>query len=72
MFFLPPYLAEMNPDEYLNYSLKMDVHSGEHPRTRKDIYHKIESFLRRLQHHKDDRVAALFQHKKLVCCLGAE
>jgi transposase len=71
VFFLPPYSPEINPDEYLNHSLKMDVHSGDHPRTKKDIHHKIESFMRRLQHHKD-RVAAFFQHKKLVYCLSAE
>jgi transposase len=50
IFFLPPYAPESNPDEYLNHALKLDVHSGDLPRTKKDITHKIHSFMRRLQH----------------------
>jgi transposase len=70
IFFLPPYSPEINPDEYLNHALKLDVHSGKLPRTMKDIRHKVESFMRRLQHHKD-RVSAFFLHKNLACCLSA-
>lgn len=64
VFYLPPYSPEINPDEYLNHALKMDVHSGKHPRNKKDITHKIQSFMRRLQHNKQ-RVVAFFQHKNL-------
>jgi transposase len=71
VFFLPPYSPEINPDEYLNHALKRDVHSGNHPRFKRDIRHKVESFMRRLQHHKD-RVVAFFSHKKLSYCLCAE
>jgi len=37
VFFLPPYAPESNPDEYLNHALKLDVHSGDLPKTKKDI-----------------------------------
>lgn len=62
VFFLPPYAPESNPDEYLNHSLKLDVHSGNLPKTKKDIIHKIHSFMRRLQHRKDN-VRAFFRHQ---------
>ena len=51
VFFLPPYAPEYNPDEYLNHALKISVHSGQLPYTAEDISHKIQSFMRRLQHH---------------------
>jgi transposase len=68
VFFLPPYAPESNPDEYLNHALKLDVHSGDLPRTKKDIRHKIHSFMRRLQHAKH-RVRAFFRHTKVSYCL---
>lgn len=71
VFFLPPYAPESNPDEYLNHALKLDVHSGNLPRTKKDIKHKIHSFMRGLQHTKH-RVRAFFQHPKLSYCLVQE
>ena len=39
VFYLPPYSPELNPDEYFNHALKLDVHSGISPRTEKDIRH---------------------------------
>lgn len=65
VFFLPPYSPEINPDEYLNHALKLDVHSNDHPRNRKDLTHKVHSFMRRLQ-HKKERVVAFFRHKNLA------
>lgn len=62
IFFLPPYSPESNPDEYLNHALKIDVHSGDLPRTKKDIKHKIHSFMRRLL-RKPCKVSAFFHHK---------
>lgn len=64
VFFLPPYAPEYNPDEYLNHTLKLDVHSNNNPRTKADITHKVQSFMRRLQHNKD-KVCAFFRHPKL-------
>ena len=64
VFFLPPYSPELNPDEYLNHALKLDVHSGNHPRTKADLRHKVHSFMRCLQHSKDN-VSAFFKHKNL-------
>ena len=70
VFFLPPYAPESNPTEYLNHALKQDVHSGDLPKTKKDIKHKIHSFMRGLKYRRD-RVKAFFLHKRLVYCLGA-
>lgn len=64
VFFLPPYSPELNPDEYLNNVLKNDVHSGIRPRTKKDLKHRTESFMRRLQHNTE-KVCKLFHHPKL-------
>ena len=65
VFFLPPYAPELNPVEYLNHALKVDVHSGSHPRSKKDITHKVHSFMRRLQHAKE-KVRAFFRHKRVA------
>jgi transposase len=70
VFFLPPYAPELNPVEYLNHALKVDVHSGKHPRRKSDLIHKVHSFMRRLQHRKE-QVRAFFMHKRLAflgCC----
>jgi len=64
VFFLPPYAPEFNPDEYLNHALKLSVHSGKLPYTADDISHKIQSFMRMLQHNPR-HVSALFRHPRL-------
>lgn len=69
VFFLPPYSPEINPDEYLNHALKRDIHSGEHPRKKKDIVYRIHSFMRRLQHRKDS-IRAFFNHPRLAFLLS--
>lgn len=71
VFFVPPYAPEINPDEYLNHALKRDVHSGNLPRTTKEITHKIHSFMRRLQHNKEC-VSAFFKHKNVSYILLQE
>ena len=65
VFFLPPYAPELNPVEYLNHTLKIDVHSGKHPRLKRDLIHKIQSFMRRLQHRKEF-VRTFFRHRNLA------
>jgi transposase len=65
VFYMPPYAPEINPDEYLNHVLKKNVHSGIRPRTKTDLHHKTESFLRRMQHN-GDKVKKLFRHPRLV------
>ncbi len=60
-FFLPPYAPEYNPDEYLNHALKISVHSVQQPYTREDLCHKIQSFMRKLQ-HCPALVSRLFLH----------
>ena len=64
VFFLPPYAPEYNPDEYLNHALKISVHSGLLPYTAQDITHKIQSFMRKLQHHSAI-VENFFRHPSL-------
>ena len=64
LFFLPPYSPENNPDEYLNHSLKLSVHSGDLPKNRSDIRHKTNSFMRTLQRNKD-MVSAFFHHPQI-------
>ena len=64
VFFLPPYAPEYNPDEYLNHALKISVHSGHLPYTTEDISHKIQSFIRKLQHYPS-LVSRLFLHPTL-------
>ena len=64
VFYLPPYSPELNPDEYLNHALKLDVHSGKLPVSAQDISHKIRSFLGRLQKNPE-RVSSFFHHSAL-------
>lgn len=65
LFFLPPYAPEYNPDEYLNHALKRSAHSGWLPRTKKEIKHKVQSYMRTLQHRKP-AVSAFFRHKNFL------
>lgn len=64
LFFTSPYSPEINPDEYLNHTLKQDIHSGIIPHTKAGIQQKVETFMHGLQ---DDtkKVKAFFEHKKL-------
>ena len=64
VFFLLPYAPEYNPDEYLNHALKISVHSGQLPYTSDDIDHKIQSFMRKLQHHPN-AISNFFLHPSL-------
>ena len=61
VFFLPPYAPEYHLDEYLNHALKISAHSGHLPYTREDLCHKIQSFVRKLQHHPS-LVSRFFLH----------
>lgn len=45
----------------MNHALKISVHSGQLPVTTEDISHKIQSFMRKLQHHPS-RVSSFFRH----------
>ena len=64
VFFLPPYAPEYNPDEYLNHALKISVHSGCLPYTAEDISHKMQSFMRKLQ-HRPNCISNFFRHPLL-------
>lgn len=43
LFFLPPYLRELNSDRYLNHALKLAVHSGLKPRVKSKLRAKTNS-----------------------------
>ena len=49
VFFLPSYSPELNPDEYLNRDLKLNVHSGMPARTKLQLKRKTIGHLRKLQ-----------------------
>jgi hypothetical protein len=64
MFYLPSYLPELNPDEYLNCDLKAGVHSGRPARKKDQLKKKIISHMRMLQ-KKPHRVAKYFEHEQI-------
>ena len=64
VFFLPPYAPEYNPDEYLNHALKSSVHLGHLPYIAEDISHKVQLFMRKLQ-HRPPLVSSFFRHPAL-------
>jgi len=64
LFFTSPYSPEINPDEYLNHTLKQNIHSGIIPHTKEQIQKKTETFMKGLRENKE-KVTSLFQHQKL-------
>lgn len=63
-FFLLPYAPKYNSEEYLNHTLKISVHSGQLPYTTENSSYKIQSFMRKLQHHPSI-VSNFFRHPLL-------
>ena len=64
LFFTSPYSPEIKPDEYLNQSLKQNIHSGIIPHTRDQIRNKTEAFMHGLQ-KCEEKVSCYFRHQKL-------
>lgn len=64
LFFTSPYSPEINPDEYLNHSLKQNIHSGILPHTKEQIWRKTEKFMMGLQ-KCNEKVSCFFKHKRL-------
>lgn len=64
LFFTSPYSPEINPDEYLNHTLKQDIHSGILPHTKEQIRKKTEKFMLGLQICQE-KVSCFFRHKRL-------
>lgn len=64
LFFTSPYSPEINPDEYLNHSLKQNIHSGIIAHTKEQICRKTEKFMLELQ-TCGEKVSCYFQHKQL-------
>jgi len=61
VFYLPSYSPELNPDEYLNNSLKGRVHSGERANTAKQLESKARKHMRNLQNNRH-KVKKFFEH----------
>jgi transposase len=62
VFYLPSYSPELNPDEYLNNSLKGRVHSGERAQNSKQLESKARAHMRNLQ-NKPTKVKKFFEHR---------
>lgn len=65
LFFLPPYSPELNPDEFLNNSLKGHVHSGERANTVNELEAKARKHMRRLQ-NRPAKVKHFFQKRSVA------
>jgi len=61
VFYLPSYSPELNPDEYLNNSLKGRVHSGVRAKNAKQLETKARKHMRRLQSNRC-KVKKFFEH----------
>jgi len=61
VFYLPSYSPELNPDEYLNNSLKGRVHSGVRANNAKQLETKARRHMRHLQSNRN-KVKKFFEH----------
>ncbi|MBI2355002.1 MAG: IS630 family transposase [Deltaproteobacteria bacterium] len=61
VFYLPSYSPELNPDEYLNNSLKGRVHSGVRAQNAKQLESKARKHMRHLQNNRS-KVKKFFEH----------
>lgn len=62
VFYLPSYSPELNPDEYLNNSLKGRVHSGERAKNKEQLESKARKHMRHLQ-NRPGKVKKFFEHR---------
>ena len=62
VFYLPSYSPELNPDEYLNNSLKGRVHSGERAKNKEQLESKARKHMRHLQ-SRPNNVKKFFEHR---------
>jgi len=62
VFYLPSYSPELNPDEYLNNSLKGRVHSGERAKNKEQLESKARKHMRHLQ-NRPSKVKKFFEHR---------
>jgi transposase len=62
VFYLPSYSPELNPDEYLNNSLKQKVHSGVRAQNAKQLQSKARKHMCLLQ-NRPKKVKKFFEHR---------
>jgi transposase len=61
VFYLPRYVPELNPDEYLNNDLKENVNAAGLPNDKHEERSRIQEFMRQLL-HLPEHVMSYFQH----------
>ena len=61
LFYLPPYCPELNPDEYLNNTVKTDLRQLPAPRSHSEVQGSLRSQMRRTQ-RKPDLIKNIFHH----------
>ena len=66
VFYLPSYSPELNPDEYLNNSLKGSVHSRVRAQNAKQLETKARNHMRHLQ-NRPSKVKRFFEHRCVSC-----
>lgn len=64
LFFLPPYSPEINPDEYVNNDVKINLQSKLAPKNLNELQNNVRSYMRSLQWDKE-KVARFFEHEKV-------
>lgn len=62
VFYLPSYSPELNPDEYLNNSLKGRVHSGVRAQNKEQLETKARAHMRHLQNNRS-KTKKFFEHR---------
>jgi transposase len=61
LFHLPPYVPELNADEYLNHDVKEGVNGAGLPDSKPALRSQLQAFMRRLV-HLPEHVRSYFQH----------
>jgi transposase len=64
VFYLPKYAPELNPDEYLNCDVKVNINTDGLPRDREELQGKLQRFMEKLR-TLPGRIASYFRHKFL-------
>lgn len=65
IFYLPSYSPELNPDEYLNRDLKLNVHGGKPARNKGQLKKKTIRHLRKLQ-KLPNRIMKYFENPNII------
>ena len=64
LFFLPPYCPELNPDEYLNNTVKSQLRKKPAPRSQEDLQGHLRRCMKRNQ-NRPHLIRRLFEHPRV-------